>query len=234
MVGKRNDARRISFEMSTSVNLIYEQVRRMAADFEFKPAERINESELSKKLGASRTPLREAMNRLAAEGLLVLEGGRGFFCQPLNPELVVNLYELREVLEVGTVRAAIERATDQQLQEIGDFLDEIAPNYVDGTPAREIVSLDEEFHLMIAVASGNPELQNMIELTNQRIRYVRWIAMREKIDITHAAHMHIFEAIAARDPDAAVVRMRDHVKTSNEQAIKTVEKAYSQLYVPRQ
>ncbi len=219
--------------MSTSVDLAYEQVRRMAANFEFKPAERINESELSKKLGASRTPLREAMNRLAAEGLLVLEGGRGFFCQPLNPQRVVYLYELRATLEVGTVRAAIERATDEQLQEIGGFLDDIATSYVDGTPAREIVSLDEEFHIMVAVVSGNPELQNMIELTNHRIRYVRWIAMREKMDITHAAHLHIFEAIAARDTDAAVERMREHIKTSNEEVTETVEKAYMQLYVPR-
>ena len=61
--------------MSTSVDQVYEQVRTMAANFEFKPAERINESVLSKKLGASRTPLREAMNRLVAEGLLVFEGG---------------------------------------------------------------------------------------------------------------------------------------------------------------
>lgn len=220
--------------MSTSVDLVYEQVRRMAASFEFKPAERINESELSKKLGASRTPLREAMNRLAAEGLLAFEGGRGFFCQSLSPTLVVQLYELREALETSAIRLATERATNAQVQDLGRYLEDIAPRYVDGTRARDIVSLDEEFHLKIAQLSGNPELQNMIELTYERIRYVRWIAMREKIDITHAAHMHIFDAIAARTPDTAVERMRAHIKTSNEEATETVEKAYSQLYVPRQ
>ncbi|MGB3178492.1 MAG: GntR family transcriptional regulator [Albidovulum sp.] len=219
--------------MSTSVDLLYEQVRKMAANFEFKPAERINESELSKSLGASRTPLREAMNRLVAEGLLVLEGGRGFFCQSLNPKLVVHLYELREALESSAVRLATERATDAEIADLMAYLSSIAPRYTDGTAAREIVSLDEEFHLKIAVLSGNPELQNSIELTYQRIRYVRWIAMREKIDITHAAHLDILKAIAARDPDTAVARMRDHIKTSNEEATETVEKAYSQLYVPR-
>lgn len=219
--------------MSTSVDLIYEQVRKMAANFEFKPAERINESELSKKLGASRTPLREAMNRLTAEGLLAFEAGRGFFCQSLNPQLVIHLYELREALEADAVRLAVERAADAQLNSINQYLNDIAPRYVDGTPAREIVKLDEEFHLMIANLAGNPELLSMIELTYERIRYVRWIAMREKIHITHAAHMHIYEAIAARDPEAAVKRMRSHIRTSNEEATDTVEKAFSQIYVPR-
>lgn len=206
----------------------------MAAGFKFKPAERINESELSKKLGASRTPLREAMNRLVAEGLLAFEAGKGFFCQALNPQLVVNLYDLRETLEVGAVRAAIERATDAELDKLRQFLVESSLRYTDGTPASDIVSLDEKFHLTIARLSGNPELLKMIELNYERIRYVRWIAMLDKIDITHDAHMHIFEAIAARETKAAEERMRAHIKTSVEEATRTVGKAYSQIYVPQQ
>lgn len=225
--------REILSKMSTSVDQVYEQVRQMAADFKFKPAERINESELSKKLGASRTPLREAMNRLVAEGLLEFEGGKGFFCQALNPQLVVNLYELRETLEGGAVRGAVERATDEELDELRQFLVESSVRYTDGTPAGDIVSLDEKFHLTIARLSGNPELLKMLELTYERIRYVRWIAMLEKIDITHDAHMFIFEAIAARDTQAAVERMRAHIKTSVEEATQTVGKAYSQIYVPQ-
>ncbi len=219
--------------MSTSVDQVYEQVRTMAANFEFKPAERINESVLSKKLGASRTPLREAMNRLVAEGLLVFEGGKGFFCQPLTPELVVNLYELREALEIGAVRAAVDRASDQGLQDLRRYLEDTSAKYTDGTSTREIVALDEGFHLRIAKLSGNPEMLNMLELVYERIRYVRWIAIREKIDITHSAHMHIFVALEARDATAAVDRMRAHIKTSVEEATETVGKAYSQLYVPQ-
>lgn len=219
--------------MSTSVDLVYDQVRQMAANFEFKPAERINESELSKRLGASRTPLREAMNRLTAEGLLVFEAGRGFFCQPLNPQLVVHLYEVREALETAAIRLAAEHATDEGIASIKHFLSESADRYADGTPTREIVHLDEEFHLMIAGLSDNPEMVNMIQLTYERIRYVRWIAMREKIDITHAAHLQIFEALAERNADLAVERMRTHIKTHNAEATEIVRKAYSHLYVPQ-
>ena len=86
---------------------------------------------------------------------------------------------------------------------------------------------------MIARLSDNPELVNMIELTNERIRYVRWIAMSEKIDITHGAHTGIFEAIAARDAEQAVNRMSSHIKTHNADATEIVRKAYSNLYVPQ-
>jgi len=219
--------------MSTSVDLVYEHVRQMAANFEFKPAERINESELSKQLGASRTPLREAMNRLTAEGLLVFEPGRGFFCQPLTPELVVHLYEVREALETAAMRAAVARASDDQIAQVKAFLDETAARYTDGTPTQELVKLDEEFHLRVARLSGNPELINLIELTYERIRYVRWIAIREKVDITHGAHLHIFEALEQRDTHAAVDRMRQHIETHNAEATEIVGKAYSHLYVPR-
>ena len=65
--------------LGSNVDSIYQTVRAMAAAFEFKPEERINESDLSKRLGISRTPLREALNRLVAEGLLTVQEGRGFF-----------------------------------------------------------------------------------------------------------------------------------------------------------
>ena len=62
---------------------LYLTVKDMAILFKFKPGERVNEVELAQRLGASRTPLREALNRLAAEGFLVLKQARGFFCRDL-------------------------------------------------------------------------------------------------------------------------------------------------------
>lgn len=219
--------------MTSSVDQVYEQVRQMAANFEFKPAERINESELSKTLGASRTPLREAMNRLVAEGLLVFEPGKGFFCQPLTPALVVNLYELRETLELGAIRGAIARASDDDIAALGAFLTDTRSQYTGGGSVRDIVALDETFHMKIAELAQNPELLNMIRLVFQRIRYVRWIAMRDKAAFTPEAHMQIFDALQARDVSLAEDRMRDHIRTNVEQATETVQKAFSQLYVPQ-
>ncbi|MFD2856844.1 GntR family transcriptional regulator [Seohaeicola zhoushanensis] len=83
----------------SNVSRVYAALRRMAADFELKPDERINESALSLQLGASRTPLREALNRLVAEGFLTFRSGRGFYCRSLSPALVMELYEARVAVD---------------------------------------------------------------------------------------------------------------------------------------
>ena len=63
------------------VDRVYEQLKAMAVSYEFKPGERLNEGELAKRLGVSRTPLREALNRLNTEGFLRFTPGKGFFCR---------------------------------------------------------------------------------------------------------------------------------------------------------
>ena len=218
--------------MASSVDSIYQTVRAMAAAFEFKPEERINESDLSKQLGISRTPLREALNRLVAEGLLTAQEGRGFFCRSLVPEQVVELYELRQAIETETVKRAVERATDEELQELKAYLGQIAPSYDSSASAREIVRLDEDFHLRIAALSQNDELVRSLENINERVRYVRWISMRSKIDLTHAAHEGIVNSMLARDEAAAVNKMRAHIAKSTDEAKQTVRTAFSQIYVP--
>lgn len=219
--------------MVGSVDNIYQQVRSMAAGFEFKPEERINESELSRQLGVSRTPLREALNRLVAEGLLTAREGRGFFCRALVPEQIVQLYELRLAIEAEAAWRAVERASDQEITELGGFLSSIAPDYDNRSPAREIVSLDEAFHLRLAALSQNNELVHALENINERLRYVRWISMRHKVDITHAAHQAIFECLRARDGLACVAQMRAHVEKSLEETQANVRAAFSELYVPQ-
>ncbi len=82
-----------------SVERAYEALRKMAINFEFKPGERLNETALTKTLDVSRTPLREALNRLVAQGFLTFELGKGFFCRALSPEKVFELYQLRCALE---------------------------------------------------------------------------------------------------------------------------------------
>ena len=82
-------------DQGSSVDRVYATLRDMAINFDFKPGERLNETALTSKLNVSRTPLREALNRLVAEGFLTLAKGQGFFCRPLSPEQILELYQLR-------------------------------------------------------------------------------------------------------------------------------------------
>ena len=101
---------------------LYLAVKDMAILFKFKPGERINEVDLARRLGASRTPLREALNRLVAEGFLVFRQDRGFFCRELKPREMLELYQFRAVLEAAAVRLACEQATEEEVADLARFL----------------------------------------------------------------------------------------------------------------
>lgn len=224
---------------ASNVDRLYLQLREMAADFAFKPDERINESDLASRLGASRTPLREALNRLAAEGFLTFQSGRGFFCRPLTPTRTLELYEARVAIECEGLRLACMRATDAEIRALVTYLDEIEQLYANCTDANEMLSMDETFHTRLINLSGNSELAGMLNNLNDRIRYVRLIDLRrlrsnvdERQPNSLAAHRNILIALEARDAGGADAAMRQHITRRQEEATEAVRIAYSQLYVP--
>ena len=215
-----------------STDRVYAEVREMAARFAFKPNERINEGHLARDLGISRTPLREALNRLAAEGFLNFQPGQGFFCRSLDPGDILDLYEARQAVESEGVRLAVERARDPDIDQIKAFLREIEPKYRGSSPASLLVELDQEFHLRMIRLSGNRELERILGNLNARSRFVRWIDMDQRRAITPDDHMRIVEAVALRDPDLAASRMRGHIRRRWEEATDAARLAFSRLYVP--
>ncbi|MCV6547703.1 MAG: GntR family transcriptional regulator [Cohaesibacter sp.] len=218
--------------LSSSVDKIYSKVRQMAVNFEFMPGERINESALSKELGASRTPLREALNRLVAEGFLYFENGRGFFCRTLSPDKVQSLYEVRVAIESEAVRLAVTRASNEDIDDLEAFLEQSLPVYGKKDAAKDIVVLDEEFHLRLAMLSGNEELERMLANINARIHYVRCIDMVGRETKSSSDHRAIVNALRARDEEQAVAKLRKHITKRSEETTKAVRTAFSQLYVP--
>ena len=221
----------------SSVDRIYDHLRKMAVNFEFKPEERINESALSADLGASRTPLREALNRLVAEGFLTFKNGRGFFCRALSPTRIMELYEARIAIECEALRRAIERATDEQLAGLNDYLDRVEETYKSCRDLTQLIEMDEEFHFRIAELSNNSEFLRLMENINDRIRYVRIINLDMLIRSEGEAgalssHRVLLNAVLSRDADEAVSVMRGHIERRREQVTETVRRAYSQLYVP--
>lgn len=224
-----------------SVEKAYEALRKMAIDFEFKPGERLNETALTKRLDVSRTPLREALNRLVAEGFLTFELGKGFFCRPLSPEKILELYQLRCALETEALIRTIEGAADQQIEAVVSYLDEAEKSYSVCSDLNELLRMDEEFHIKLAALSGNEELVRLLCNVNERIRYVRIINLRllrdrrDMPDHNHTSmsqHRVILNAVTARDVTAATQALRRHIERRSEQTVELVRVAFSQLYVP--
>ena len=215
----------------SNVDRVYQAVKSMAARFELKPDERINETTLAKSLDTSRTPLREALNRLAAEGLLAFKTGKGFFCRSLGPKEIMDLYEVRLTIERETVRLACERATDEQIAELLDYVSQVSPSYEDIDELQHVY-IDEGFHIRIAKMSGNVQLVRILDNINSRIHFVRWVDMKKRFEKSYyAEHPAIAKAIADRDVDTAVATMEAHVARRSEEITAVVREGFAQLYV---
>ena len=97
-------------------------MKSMAITYGFRPGERINEVDLARQLNVSRTPLREALNRLVMEGFLTTRLNKGFFARTLDPNEVFNLYEFRSAVEQAMISIACERSTKQELEALEKFV----------------------------------------------------------------------------------------------------------------
>ena len=214
------------------VDRVYEQLKAMAVSFEFKPGERLNEGSLASLLGISRTPLREALNRLNTEGFLRFMPGKGFFCRELDAQEIFDLYELRKSIEVAAVRLAIKRAQDQDVDALLTFLRDTGPDPGERTSI-ELVQLDETFHERLLAMSNNAEMLSVLRNVNARIRFVRWIDMdRINRTKTQAEHRAVLLGVKARDEAKCVPLLEKHIDRRLDQITSAIKEGYAQIYMP--
>jgi DNA-binding GntR family transcriptional regulator len=205
----------------------------MAMTFRFLPGERINEAILAKELGVSRTPLREALNRLSTEGFLTFSANNGFFRKSLDVKEIFDLYEFRLHLELSAIKLAVERASDDQLAEIENFLTESARE----EPSRtidDLVALDEQFHEMLMKLTGNVQMLDSLRNINARIQFVRWLDMTERRSETQSQHKHIVTALRNRDRRECERLISDHITRRLDQIFDKVERSYGRIFVRTQ
>lgn len=216
----------------SSVDRIYTDLKNMASCFAIKPDEKLNEARMAKQLGASRTPLREALNRLVSEGFLTFSKGRGFSCRSLNVDQILDLYQAREAVECKMVELACRRSTTAELKKIRSSLVDSESRYQESSKAAALAELDESFHLAIAELSQNAELIRMLNNLNDRVRFIRTIDLEERRIVTPQNHIDIIDAMIAGDVTRAVNGMQSHIVRSSEEATEAVRKAYARIYVP--
>jgi DNA-binding GntR family transcriptional regulator len=202
-----------------SVLRAYAAIRAQVVDFRLRPGERVNEFQLARHLGLSRTPVREALNRLASEGFLELTPNRGFFFRPLDIEALVHFYEVRSVLERGSFMLACERATEAGIEDVANFWTEAKLAYRRDDPDEKL-DLDEGFHLRLATLSGNPEFGRQLAAINARIRFARRteIARGPRHAIMVDDHGKLVTALGRRQAAVGSAILAEHIALSIEDA----------------
>jgi len=176
------------------------QLRDLIIQGTFAAGARLNERELTERLGISRTPLREATRRLASEGLVVLLPHRGAIVAPINETKVRETLAVMGALEAHAGELACSRATDQEINEIRALHYEMLADR-----AREdhqsYFARNQAIHFKIIDCAGNAVLSQTYRTLNDQVRRVRYQANvnRERWDQAIAEHEEILAALVARD-----------------------------------
>lgn len=189
-------------------------IRRQLIDSLFQgrlePGERLNERDLTRQLGISRTPLREALIGLEYEGLVEPRSSKGFQVATLRADTARQLCALVSVLEVGALEdmGALE-------EEVLDELDELTRRRAEAGSPGEIIQRDGEWHRKLVGGSDNDELLELAELVRTRLYFYEYAYLRRVGDIEDSIQQHLAVTRHLRrgELEEAIEALKDHWKT---------------------
>jgi len=198
-----------SMQIDTAATAAVDAVRAMIIDGRLADGARINEVHLSAVLGVSRTPLREALSRLAAEGALNVRPRLGFFVRPLSVAEFDQLYDLRPLLDPEALRLAglPSAAALARLQRVNTTLA--------ARTGPAALAQDDAWHLDLVAACPNRILIEMIQHVILRTRRYELALMREakNVAVAVADHAAILDALANGDLNAACVALKQNMQS---------------------
>lgn len=193
-------------------------LREMILEGRIPSGERLNEVALANALGISRGPLREAIQRVAGEGLITIVSHRGAFIRSFEQREVKELYDLRSAHEMLAVRLVCDRATDEQLDELSVFVSEteIVMADADGRYPR-----DRDFHSRIVALADHQTLQRAAMKTQAEISLARSMSGKAPVRAKEALteHAAIVSALQARDTEEASRLVSEHLDNARRSAL---------------
>lgn len=194
-------------------DLAYQKLFESIENGRLKPGTRLREIELSAWLGASRTPIREALGRLEGEGLIARDPSRGMIVAELDPGLVAELYVMREVLEGTAAGLAARHASDAEI----DTLREIAQRdrEIGDDPAR-LAKSNRLFHEAMFRCAHNRFLLRSVNSLRQSMVLLgqTTLAVPGRPETARAEHEAIVDAIARHDAEGATAAARAHIRAA--------------------
>jgi DNA-binding GntR family transcriptional regulator len=208
-------------ESASLADRAYHRIREMIVTLELPPGSVIDERELAERLGVGRTPIRQALRRLAGERLVDVYARRGTLVAPVNVRDLASLAELRRELESFAARLAAERLTAADRADLAGLRDELERAPADSE--RSLIELDQRIHRRVHEAAHNPFLESALDaiyVLSLRI----WLLVLDRVqrlDDAVQEHRELLDAILAGDGERAHAVMRRHV-TSFERAIREV------------
>jgi DNA-binding GntR family transcriptional regulator len=202
----------------------YEHIRERIITLELAPGATLDSNQLTSDLGVGKTPLREALQRLAFEKLIVIAPQKGTFVSDLSIVRLKQAFDARLLVERQTAGIAATSMTDEQLAHLRELLEEV-DGLVNRADITASLTRDRNFHTLIAKASRNEYLIMFLDMllpVTMRLWYYALFRTPEPATVlrsTHGKHMAVLDALASREPSASEDAMSDHIATFRDEVI---------------
>lgn len=203
-----------------------ETLIRMITSGEFRPGEKLAQTRLARRFRVSMGVMREALLDLQVYGLVETHDNRGFFVRRFDGETILELYDLREMLEGLVARKACGRITPAQLQELRQVIDSMCEAETAGEHARR-AELDRHFHDRLCQISGSATL---LSLVRQCSLFGKSIYTETSVEHIREMHDGLLNAIAANQPADAELRAREHVRDGRGTVVDHIQNGGHGLY----
>ena len=202
----------------------YQLIKKMILKGHFKPGEKLSENQLSKKLGVSRTPIRESLRRLAAEDLVYISTRGSVKISELTRKDIDEIYEIRDVLESFAAEKAASLITDVEIDSLKKLLGESKKCFANKDVSKMAI-INTKFHNVVYQASKNRRLFKLIDIlctniTRHRELILETGSMRSSIE----GHQEILNALMNRDGKASKQSTHNHIVRGRQILLKKIEK----------
>jgi len=194
---------------------VFEAVRDAIISGKFKPGERLMEVRLAEEMGVSRTPVREAIRKLELEGFVKMMPHKGAYVAKISVKDVIDVFEVRAVLEALAARLAAKRITKDELNQLKRAVLSIA-DAADGHDIEETIKVDTGFHDIIYKASRNDKLIQFITHLKEQMKRFRAtsLALPGRTKMALEEHENIVQALCERNEDLAADLSRKHIQNA--------------------
>jgi DNA-binding GntR family transcriptional regulator len=201
--------------------ILHQTIQESVADYirarimarEYRPGERLVQDELAEQLGVSRTPIREALQKLASEGYVVLSPHRGASVADFSLEELEEIYSVRIGLESYAAYLAAQRITEEELGELEAHLRKMDRVNERGD-VKQLIRLNRGFHVAIYAAARQPRLYDLIiNYLDLAERYRRiFHSLTNRAEHTVDEHQELFDALRCHDAELATRLTREHLE----------------------
>ncbi|WP_127145575.1 GntR family transcriptional regulator [Pelagibacterium montanilacus] len=192
---------------------VFNTVRREILACQLMPGEELRENELAQRFGVSKSPIRDAMQKLEYEGLIEIEPRRGHRVKPISIADAQDLIDLRIILECGALRSVAERATDADLAELDTFRE------ADTTSIAAFTKYNHSFHQRVSELSRNARLEEQIRIVMENYDRLCVVSLnnpagRDRFSGPLKDHRAIIDALQTRNGKKASVLVSKHIEKS--------------------